>query len=440
MYKPFRALFILLPFLIGSHAQAQQLTNSPYSRYGIGDIQYGTGNIRSSGMGQVGVANANAALVNSVNPALLYYNNSVTFEMSLASEFKRLKSGSLTQNDASANFNQLTLAIPVSRRWTTALGLRPYSSVNYDVFEAGSIEGGDPTAISYTQYKGSGGINEVFFAHGVRLFKGLSIGASGSYLFGTVDRESSTVVIDTANDVLGDQKAVILNSSRYSGVMLQGGIHYRKDLSKNLNVGVGATYTAESAINTDRRVSSQRRQLDDYVFEENIIDSADGFTTVPRIMQFGIAFDNNKSWSIGADYSSYKNSTYRGFSYNKNAGSQDMNDGYRVGLGGEITPDANSVGSYFKRVTYRIGGYYGKSELNASAGVHELRDMGLTWGLSLPVSRGVRPPDYTQTYINTSFAIGKRDALVGSNISELYFRFNLGFTFNNRWFIKRKFD
>ncbi|WP_181304841.1 hypothetical protein [Rufibacter sp. XAAS-G3-1] len=446
MYKPFRALLLISGLAIGSqHLQAQQLSNSPYSRFGVGDMVHGSTSIRSAGMGQVGVATGSAGLINDQNPALLYYNSSVTFEAAVASELKRLSDKNTSQVDGTANLGYLGLSLPISRRWTTSIGLRPYSRVNFSTISSAPVAGAEATVTSYNEYTGSGGLNEVYFAHGIRIANGLTAGVSGSYLFGTIDRQESTILVDSQDSTSALQKTLIHTTSRYSGLAFKGGLHYRRKISDKASLAIGGTYTGKANIETDRQTAQERRYLDESVISSLVTDSLEGYTTVPQMLQLGLAYDNNKNWSVGADYTRVTGSNYRGFSLNKEAGRQELGDGYRIGVGTEITPDAGSVSSYLQRVTYRFGGYYGNSQINAIsrgntvASPHDLQDMALTFGFSLPLGRGVRPPDYTQALLNTSFTVGQLEAK-NTGLKEQYLRVNIGVTFNNRWFVKRKFD
>ncbi|WP_205504275.1 hypothetical protein [Rufibacter psychrotolerans] len=446
MYKPFRALLLISGLAIGSQqVQAQQLSNSPYSRFGVGDIVHGTGSIRNAGMGQAGVASPNGALINDQNPALLYYNNLVTFEAAVATELKRLSDRNTSQVDGTANLGYLSLSIPLSRRWTTAIGLKPYSRVNYNTVVSTSVAGAENTVTAHTQYTGTGGLNEVFFGHGLRIANGLTAGVSGSYLFGTIDRQGSTILVDTQDETSALQKTLIHSTSRYSGLMFKGGLHYRKKLGEKANLGVGASYTAKATIDADRQVAQERRYLDESLISSLLSDSLEGHTTLPQMIQMGLSYDNNRNWSVAADYSIIKGSDFRGFSLGKEQGRQELGDGYRVGVGTEFTPDAGSVSSYFKRVAYRFGAYLGNTQINAVAAGsnavagHDLQDLGLSWGFTFPLGRGVRPPDYTQALLNTSFTVGQLKGQ-DTGLKEQYFRVSVGVTFNNRWFIKRKFD
>jgi hypothetical protein len=439
MYKPFRALFLFSLIVIGVQVQAQQLSNSPYSRYGVGDMVSGTTSVRSSGMGYVGVGTANGQLINDQNPALLFYNNLVTFEAAVATELKNISDRQNSQIDGTGSLGHLTIAIPLSRRWTTAFGLKPYSRVNYLTYLSEPLRVGEKDVTILREYKGTGGLSEVFFSHGIRIATGLTAGVTASYLFGTIDREATSILVDPNDSTNIPQKAVVHTGEKYAGLAFKGGMHYRKKFSDKISMGLGATYAAKANLSSDYQASLERRLLDDFLLSSIVTDSTEGYSTIPQTYQIGLGLDNNKNWSAGIDYTASTGSDFRGFSREKGQGPQELGDSYRFGAGAEFTPDPASVSSYFKRVTYRFGGFYGNSEILAANTTQELNNMGVTWGFSFPVGRGVRPPDYTQAVLNTSFVIGMQDA-PSTGIKEQYFRFNIGVTFNNRWFIKRRFD
>src|SRR6478735_139736 len=108
MHK-FLTIFLAAAGLLAtSAASAQDFGNSPYSRLGLGDVNTSNGSIRSFGMGNTGVAAPNSNLLNLQNPALLYFNNNVIFELSVASQLKTLKEGDKSQRDGSG-FNELVI-------------------------------------------------------------------------------------------------------------------------------------------------------------------------------------------------------------------------------------------------------------------------------------------------------------------------------------------
>ena len=71
MYKTFRVLVGFAALCLAHTTQAQLISNTPYSRYGIGEINENYGNVRTAGMAGVGVSAANSFQANTSNPALL---------------------------------------------------------------------------------------------------------------------------------------------------------------------------------------------------------------------------------------------------------------------------------------------------------------------------------------------------------------------------------
>ncbi len=115
---------------------------------------------------------------------------------------------------------------------------------------------------------------------------------------------------------------------------------------------------------------------------------------------------------------------------NFNGSNGDMVNSYRIGLGGEYTPEISSIDSYFKRITYRMGFNYENTPFQIND--EQVRDFGINFGISLPVSRF--------SSLDMAFRLGQRGAISNDLIREDYFRVFLGVTFNDKWFQRRKFD
>jgi hypothetical protein len=100
----------------------------------------------------------------------------------------------------------------------------------------------------------------------------------------------------------------------------------------------------------------------------------------------------------------------------------------RIAVGSETTPDSYSE-NYFKRVTYRVG--FSFEELPYLANNNKVKDIGINFGLSLPAGR---------SSLDLGFKYGQRGNRADTYLEENYFRLYFGLTFNDQWFIKRKFD
>ncbi|MGC4020867.1 MAG: hypothetical protein QM734_02450 [Cyclobacteriaceae bacterium] len=146
---------------------------------------------QNQGMGGIGVSNPHAAYINNLNPALLVYNRFTLFQGGLQFESKKISDGQNSQSFKNANLNYLIVALPVKiNRWTTSLGLTPYSNVNYNLSYQDYISGS--YILATYQQTGKGGLNEFYWSNGVRINNYLSLGLKSSYMFGTVITQSSS--------------------------------------------------------------------------------------------------------------------------------------------------------------------------------------------------------------------------------------------------------
>jgi hypothetical protein len=106
-----------------------------------------------------------------------------------------------------------------------------------------------------------------------------------------------------------------------------------------------------------------------------------------------------------------------------------LGQSWRTSLGGEFTMDPLALESYLKRITFRAG--LTLEQYPFLANDKEVRDFGINFGFSLPAGRS-----------SMDFAIktGKRGNKEENILEESYFKVYFGVTFNDQWFIKRKFD
>ena len=129
-------------------------------------------------------------------------------------------------------------------------------------------------------------------------------------------------------------------------------------------------------------------------------------------------------WSIAADVFLQDWSQYQAV----DGASEGLTQYSRLALGGEFTPDYLSI-SYLKRITYRTGVSVENNPFLANN--EKVKDFGINFGLSLPAGR---------SNLNLAFRTGTRGNKSKNILQENYFKVYFGITFNDQWFIKRKFD
>jgi len=127
-------LFSFFVFLVITRSQAQNNTSSPFSMFGIGEIEsrdYG----RTTGMGSVGIGIQSENFLNRRNPAALSGMDTLRFVLDVSASMKFSEFITKIHNNKTNNFNIKSLAagVRINKRWTSSIGLSPYSNVGYKI-------------------------------------------------------------------------------------------------------------------------------------------------------------------------------------------------------------------------------------------------------------------------------------------------------------------
>lgn len=404
-----------------------QATHSPFSRLGIGDL-VDPGLINSQGMGGIGVSNSSVWYLNNKNPALLPVNRFSNFSAGYVGEYKTFQDSARTENSGGGNLNYLILAFPVKPgRWTTSVGINPYSYIDYDQNSLENVVGSGDTAV--VREKGYGGINQFFWSNGVRVGKNFGVGLKISYLFGSVNSEFSNTIV--TSDLDFNYSPTVSTEVSLRDFMLGGGLTYQKDsvFHSGMRLGLGLTYDFKAELSASKFQSYERRILDQPSSRDTLIYDTDGSITIPSALSVGASLGQGTKWTAGVDL------RFQDWSDFTNYEGEDLGlkNTWKISSGVEFTPDASSVNNYFKRVSYRLGmSYETLPYVPRSATGEQVKDFGINFGWSLPVSR--------LSSIDMAFKIGQRGNVADNYIKENYYRIYLGFTFNDQWFIPRKYD
>jgi len=104
----------------------------------------------------------------------------------------------------------------------------------------------------------------------------------------------------------------------------------------------------------------------------------------------------------------------------------------KLTLGGFYIPNYKSFTQYVKRIVYRAGLRYEKTGLIVDS--ESITDKGLCLGFGIPLNG-------TFSNINIGFELGKRGSTTQANlVQENYMNLSVGFSLNDKWFEKRKFN
>ena len=441
---PLLGLFLSLTLM--SFAQNSPKENSPYSRYGIGNI-LSTDFAASQSMGSLSAAYANPFQLNITNPASLSSLNMTSFETGAFAKYSMLSQNGESASNWSGNISHYAIGFPMKNPLNKraelksspydigmAFGLVPYSLVGYDMESTGTLP--DLGEVTY-KYLGSGGTYQVFASSAVK-YKNFSLGGHLGYLFGNMTNEKSVYFNDinyAFSNVFRDQYSI-------NGLLWRLGAQYEwiigalpeddtKALASRPRLMFGAYGSSANKVDiTSTSIAARGNSFYNGSNLDTILSSVevDGRMTLPAEFGVGVTFYKLLNYKFGADFKMSQWSQY-----DNPLKQETFDNSWRAAIGGEYIPDVRSYNSYIKQVRYRGGLYYGKDPRVIEN--QQLMTMGLTVGVGLPL----KLPRGLPSYINLGFEVGQLSA--PDLLKENYFKINVGFTLNdNMWFYKQKFN
>jgi len=439
----FRYIYILvcLFLLFSELLSGQAYINSPYSRFGLGDLErIGFG--RNAALGGISIGMRDPNYIDYINPASYAVRDSTSFlfEFGLTGKSSKLATNdnlSNTVNDF--NFSHLAIAFPISKKIGASFGIVPYSSMSYKVSQ--QLREGDPdydTSIGDINYlfSGTGGIHNFFMGTAYKIGKNLSLGVNLSYLFGTLDRNRSIIFLDSIEIRPGIFNTRISEKTIVGDLNLIFGIQYTAFIKNDLEFTVGGIFDKKSIINTENDIYKENILFNVERGTNTLEDTTGVKKTIllPQNMGAGFTFKKGKTFLIGADYYSQNWSEALG----KTDSSLVNSNSWHFGM--EFTPKPNALRNYLNWIHYRIGGHYTNTYLQVNG--EQLKDFGISFGLGIPLST-VRPDlqiKMKRSTFNIAVELGQRGTYDNNLIKEKYAILSFSLTLYDFWFIKRKFD
>lgn len=429
------SILLLLTFFTTNTATAQE--NSPYSRYGIGDL-FPNHNMQTRAMGGISAAIADFQGLNSTNPAS--YSNIVNsiFDVGLELDSRTLKSTNNTSNFTSTNpiFSYTQLGFPIKMKKANkknifagiAMGIKPVSRINYKIARFERLQGIDSVV---TFYEGSGGLNQLFIGGALRI-KNFSFGANFGYHFGNRDYSTKRTFL---NDTVFYHESNSSTTSNFDGLVTNLGLQYDVKVKKGY-FRVGAYGGFKQKLNASNELVRETIFYNAYDEPKRLdsvfVSSGSGEVLLPT--NWGIGFlIQQPNWSVGIDFEKTQWTQYRFF------GEKDaVKDNWTVRAGAEYFPanEKTPMNKYFNFVKYRMGFFYGPDYVNLGS---NLPQYGITLGAGFPLK--LRKSYYeTQTSVlNTAIEIGGRGSKSNS-IKENIFRICFGLQLSDLWFRRAKYD
>jgi hypothetical protein len=436
----------ILPVLIVAcglqHAVYAQ-ENSPYSRYGLGDI-VPKSNIISRGMGGFAAGYSDYQSINFTNPASYANLKTTTFDIGVETDKRTLKSTNPATRSSSTNLvvSYLQLGFPIKMKkankkdifWAMNMGLRPVSKINYKITKQQRLQGVDSIG---SIYEGSGGLSQAYFGTAVKI-KNFSIGVNGGYMFGNKDYST---LISILNDTVQYSQSLTASKTNFGGLFINGGIQYevklknKKDVRESLlrfgaygNLKQTMTASRDKSVETVLFDASGNKFRVDSVYENN----SKGKVIYPATLGVGVTYQN-ANWLFGADFETTKWQDYR--FYNE---TELVQNSWKFRAGTEYYPLKGNTPykKYFNFVKYRFGFYYGPDYVKVK---NSLPEYGFSFGAGFPLK--LRRGYYeTQTsLLNTAIEFGSRGDKK-SNLRESTVRISVGFSLSDIWFGRQKYQ
>lgn len=431
--------FVVFLLSITFYATAQE--NSPFSRYGLGDI-YPSQNIINRAIGGIGSTYANGQSINLGNPAAYSELKIVTYDIGISLDTRTLRSADPVDKYSSVNLapSYVALGMPLSKKRNLGLafGLKPISKVSYSIEERRRL----PADSMQYLYEGDGGLYQAFAGIGKR-WGGLRLGINTGYMFGRKENNTITNPVDTTAYTYASNSQTLTTFGR---LFLNAGLQYDAKLSKTTVLRFGFAGNLKQNLKAQQQINRETFRYDDNGVRVKI-DSVyqpleqKGIIQLPVSYTAGLSLNSAVIDQVGnrfeksmlaVEYESTKWSDYR--YYNQ---PDKLINSWQIKVGGQLTPNPLSIKSYWNRATYRAGFYYGKEAVNADG--NELPVYAITFGAGLPIKKW-SVYDNQYTIINTTFELGKRGNK-NNNITESFFRLSLGLNLSDiSWFRKRKYD
>lgn len=433
---------------VATPAQGQNGMNAPFSQYSIGQSNLPYNIPAMASMGGISLTRSANNMINPFNPAsyATIEKESFVFDMGLNIEMSTLKDENQSLYDADGNIGYLFFGFPIAKWWKTAIGLVPYTDVNYESVHEQSdpLYGGMKTI-----YEGTGGVSQLFWGHGFNIIGGsdamkpsLRGGFNVKLLYGSLTRALTY-------DFLANDTTYFMDSRRQKDTYVKNltfdfGLQYDQPLGEKYLLTLGATLQPHQKMNVRDNALvytfvtySGSEYMRDTIFPHG--GDSEYTSTLEKAMEvgFGLSLTRNDRWRVAVEGNL---APWSGMKYEENNNVQIFGasplryENYqRFALGAQLLGDPKAS-RYLRRVSYSAGFYTesGKLALQTSDGQdYSLGTWGVGGGIALPMRKGRSVMNLTLSY--NSFgdkALLKRNTvMIGLSLGSC-----------ESWFVKRKYN
>lgn len=437
-----KILLAVSTVILSLGVEAQNSTNSPYSRYGYGQLA-SRSNGATKAMNGLSKGWREGNQVNFANPASYSGIDSLTFlfDAGVSGQITSFQEGNRKLNAKNGGFDYFMGAFRLMKHVGIAFGAVPYSNIGYDykkVINIGNVPStGNSATTSTEEYSGKGGLQQAFIGIGVEPLRlkntSLSLGVNASYFWGDYTKG----IINTFN-----KKSVTTTSRLYEydtkAFTFDFGAQLQQKFGKYDKLTLGATFAMKQKLSGDPKFLAISRNTQTGVADTTLV-VANGSHSLPMTIGAGLVWNHADRIKVGFDYELQKWSDieYPVYAVVNNKAQYQMTKGLftdrtKYTFGGEYCHNRNAR-SWASRVRYRAGVSYASPYLKIN-GNEGPKEISASFGVGLPITNGYN----NRSYLNVSAQWIQQNAK--GLIKENTFCINIGLTFNERWFAKWQVD
>lgn len=442
MSRSFLAALVVAMMVFANTTVVAQTTNlSPYSRYGLGDMNTSV-TAAQFGMGGLGSGYADNTFVGLSNPATTAFLARTTFDFGLRYSGLTMSSNSESQKLSTTYVNHFIYAFSVKEKYCLTAGMVPYTRFGYTINDSYLV---DSTEVNM-KYTGTGGINRAFLGNAYKVYNHkdstvLSIGLNMNFLFGTLNQQSRAYFptganyFNTRNQIYSNVHDISFDLGTY--------FSFYPNKAKNLKVNLGAVYSFATNLRTSQEVLNETFITNTFgnefpVDTVSFYSDNKGSISLPQSFSIGASVLYDNRWVFGIDY---RTQSWSNFSQNLNNTiiKDDLKNSSQLSVGIQFTPKQLQVvkSSVFNYINYRVGFRMDNTYIQVRNS--QIKGTALTAGLGIPLKRS-----NSLTRINLGYEMSTRGTTDNNLLKEKYSTFVIGLSLSpsniDRWFYKRKYD
>ncbi|WP_019037406.1 hypothetical protein [Psychroflexus tropicus] len=410
-------LFVSIILFGVTSVSAQEGSSSPYSFLGIGTKAF-RGTVENRSMGGLSTLGDSIHL-NLRNPAAYSDLKLTTFTAGGTYNNVNLETESASSNLDYITLDYVAIGLPFNLLGV-GFGVKPKSAVGYELEEV--------TTTRISRFDGRGGVNTVYFSVGFEPLRNLRLGATANYNFGDIENKALLI----RDGVQFSSRET--NFTDISGLSFDAGALYDLDITDKLTLKASGRYEAGSSLDVSRRRELATIQFGqneaELVVEQFEAEIEDSQIELPEMYAFGLGIGQDRKWYAGLEYENYSAGDFSALAYNFGP-EVVQNESNVFKFGGYFIPRYNDPVSYFKRIVYRAGMRYEETGLEYQG--QDINEFGISFGLGLPAGR-------VFTNANIGVEYFERGTTDNGLIQENFISVFMSFSFNDKWFIKSKYN